>query len=115
MHSAKGNGLTAGNSQPAETHAKNTTNSIAILQADQVRIDAPRLLAVSDVSGADADQGAPDRKAIATQIARLALAGHAVHKGQHGDYTVCKYGMTRYCQDAAELAAFAKLLGVKIS
>lgn len=53
-----------------------------------------------------------DPKAIATLIAQLALAGHAVHKGRHGDYTVCKYGMSRYCQDAAELAAFAKKLGV---
>jgi len=53
-----------------------------------------------------------DQKAIATLIARLALAGHAVHKGKHGDFTVCKYGMSRYCQDAAELEAFAKKLGV---
>ena len=53
-----------------------------------------------------------EQKAIATQIARLALAGHAVHKGQHGDFTVCKYGMTRYCKDFAELQAFAVKLGV---
>jgi hypothetical protein len=52
------------------------------------------------------------QKAIATQIARLALAGHAVHKGQNGDYTVCKYGMTRYCANFAELQAFAVQLGV---
>jgi hypothetical protein len=51
-------------------------------------------------------------KAVANQIARLALAGHAVHKGQSGDYTVCKYGMTRYCEDFAELQAFARQLGV---
>ena len=51
-------------------------------------------------------------KAVATQIARLALAGHVVHKGQHGDYTVCKYGLTRYCKDFAELQAFAVQLGV---
>lgn len=51
-------------------------------------------------------------KAIATQIARLALAGHAVHKGQNGDYTVCKYGLTRYCKDLSELQAFARQLGV---
>jgi len=55
------------------------------------------------------------KTSIGELIARLALAGHVVHKGQHGDYTVSKYGMTRYCQDAAELAAFAKLLGVKTS
>ena len=55
---------------------------------------------------------AQDGKAIANQIARLALAGHAVHKGQSGDYIVSKYGMTRYCKDFAELAAFARQLGV---
>lgn len=51
-------------------------------------------------------------KEVATQIARLALAGHAVHKGQCGDYLVSKYGMTRYCQDFDELVAFAVKLGV---
>lgn len=52
-------------------------------------------------------------KAIATQIAKLALAGHAVHKGQRGDFIVCKYGLSRYCQDFAELEAFARQLGIK--
>lgn len=55
---------------------------------------------------------AHDGKAIANQIARLALAGHIVHQGGAGDYTVCKYGMTRYCKDFAELQAFARQLGV---
>jgi hypothetical protein len=55
---------------------------------------------------------AHDGKAIADQIARLALAGHVVHKGQSGDYIVSKYGMTRYCRDFAEIAAFARQLGV---
>ena len=55
---------------------------------------------------------ADDDKAIANQIARLALAGHAVQKGQSGDYLVSKYGMSRYCQDFAELQAFAVKLGV---
>lgn len=72
----------------------------------------------TDTNGADfrtdgAIQQAPDSKAIATQIARLALAGHAVHKGQSGDFLVCKYGLSRYCQDFAELQAFARQLGVK--
>jgi hypothetical protein len=57
-------------------------------------------------------QKATDGKAIATQIARLALAGHTVHKGIHGDFTVCKYGLTRYCANFAELAAFPRQLGV---
>lgn len=51
-------------------------------------------------------------KAIANQIARLALAGHHVIKGDRGDFTVCKYGLTRYCANFAELAAFARQLGV---
>lgn len=55
---------------------------------------------------------AHDGKAIATQLARLALAGHVVYKGGAGDFTVCKYGMTRYCKDFAELQDFAKQLGV---
>jgi hypothetical protein len=57
-------------------------------------------------------QQAHDTKAIATQLARLALAGHHVIKGERGDYTVCKYGMTRYCANFAELQAFALKLGV---
>lgn len=56
---------------------------------------------------------APDGNAIANQIARLALAGDHVHKGGEGDFIVCKYGMTRYCADITELAAFARQLGVK--
>lgn len=53
-----------------------------------------------------------DSKAVANQIARLALAGHHVIKGNNGDYTVCKYGLTRYCANFAELQAFALKLGV---
>ena len=56
---------------------------------------------------------APDGNVIAHQIARLALAGHTVHKGADGDYLVCKYGLSRWCRDFAELAAFAQQLGVK--
>jgi len=51
-------------------------------------------------------------QAIANQIAVLALAGHTVHKGTEGDYLVCKYGLSRWCKDFAELLAFAKKLGV---
>jgi len=72
----------------------------------------------TNTNGADfrshgATNQAHDGKAIANQIARLALAGHVVNKGQSGDYIVSKYGVTRYCQDFAELAAFAQKLGVK--
>ena len=59
-----------------------------------------------------ASNQAHDGKAIANQVARLALAGHAVHRGQSGDYLVSKYGLTRYCQDFAELQTFARQLGV---
>jgi hypothetical protein len=52
-----------------------------------------------------------DSKAIATQIAHLALAGHHVIKGDRGNYTVCKFGMTRYCKDFAALVAFAWQVG----
>ena len=51
-------------------------------------------------------------KAVATQIAELALAGHAVHKLQCGDFLVCKYGYSHYAQDFEALLAFARKLGV---
>lgn len=54
----------------------------------------------------------PCGKAIATEIARLALAGHTVHKGGSGDFTACKYGMSKWCQDFAELQAFSRKLGL---
>lgn len=57
-------------------------------------------------------QQAPDGKAIANQVARLALAGHAVHRGKDGDFIVCKFGMTRYCANFAELQSFAQKVGV---
>lgn len=56
---------------------------------------------------------AHDSKAIAIQIAHLTLAGHVVYKGQFGDFLVCKYGLSRYCQDLAELQVFARQLGIK--
>ena len=65
---------------------------------------------VDFLTGAALEQ-APNGKAIATEIARLALAGHAVHKGNCGDFTVCKYGMAKYCQDFAELQSFSRKVG----
>lgn len=65
-----------------------------------------------DFLTAAAIEQAPNGKAIATEIARLALAGHAVHKGNCGDFTVCKYGMAKYCQDFTELQAFSRKFGV---
>ena len=51
-------------------------------------------------------------KAIATQIAELALAGHTVHQLQCGDFLVCKWGYSHYAQDFQALQAFAQKLGV---
>lgn len=51
-------------------------------------------------------------KAIATQIAQLAIAGHAVHQLADGGYWVCKYGYTHHAKDFEALQAFARKLGV---
>ena len=51
-------------------------------------------------------------KAIATQIAELAIRGHAVHQLKDGGFLVCKYGHTFEATDFAELQAFARRLGV---
>lgn len=51
-------------------------------------------------------------KVIAAEIARLVRAGHAVHKGSQGDFTVRKYGLSMYCEDFIELQAFSRKLGV---
>ena len=51
-------------------------------------------------------------KQVATAIAQLALAGHAIYKGNCGDFTVCKYSMAKYCQDFTELQAFSRKFGV---
>ena len=56
--------------------------------------------------------GQRQRKAIVTQIAELALAGHAVHELRGGDFLVCKYGYTHHAQDLEALQAFARRLGV---
>jgi hypothetical protein len=55
---------------------------------------------------------APDPKAIASQIAHLAIAGHVVHKLARGGYMVCKYGYTHHASDFAALQRFARRLGV---
>ena len=86
MNATNSNGLTATNSQPAETYLNND-------------LDFPT--------------GARQRKEESTLLARLALAGHVVHRGTCNDYTVCKYGYAQYCQDLAELTAFAIRLGVR--
>jgi hypothetical protein len=47
---------------------------------------------------------APDPKARATQIAHLAIAGHAVHKLADGGYLVCKYGYTHHASRLCSIA-----------
>ena len=56
--------------------------------------------------------GTRHSKAIATQIAELAIRGHAVHQLKGGGFLVCKYGYTFHAIDLAELQAFARRLGV---
>ena len=54
-------------------------------------------------------------KAIATQVAELALAGHTVHKLQCGDFLVCRWGYSQcaqYAQDLDALQDLARKLGV---
>ena len=63
-------------------------------------------------TGAATEQ-ASSVKAIATEIALLAMAGYAVHKGRASDFIVSKYDtMTKYCEDFAELQAFFRRIGV---
>mgnify|MGYP007125384557 CR=1 FL=1 len=66
----------------------------------------------ADFRTGDATGQAPDSKAIATQIARLALAGHAVHQLADGGYLVSKYSYTHNAKDFAALQDFARKLGV---
>ena len=54
-----------------------------------------------------------DSSSVAHLIGRLALAGHVVHHGQTGDFTACKYGLSRYCPDFAALQKFAGIVGVR--
>jgi hypothetical protein len=56
--------------------------------------------------------GTRPSKAIATQVAELAIRGHAVHQLKDGGFLVCKYGHTFHANDIAELQAFARRLGV---
>ena len=87
MHPTTSNGLDAANDQPVKTLTQNT----------------------KDLNSAT---GARRSKEIATLTAKLALAGHAVHQLQCGDFSVCKYGYTFYAQDFDALQGFAERLGV---
>ena len=91
---------------PGGTHMTHYTNGKAPRACDSEGLD------INTSNDLNFATGTRHRKAEATQIAELALAGHAVHKGKCGDYMVCKYGLSRYCQDFDDLQAFARKLGV---
>ena len=52
------------------------------------------------------------RKAISTQIAQLALEGHAVYELADGGFLVSKYGYFHHAPDFEALQVFAHRLGV---
>ena len=56
--------------------------------------------------------GARPGKVIATQVAQLAIRGHAVHPLKDGGFLVCEYGYCYAASDFADLQAFARRLGV---
>lgn len=85
MTTTKGNGLTTPHSHPVKTLTKDHLNCATDTQ---------------------------NRKAEFTLIARLAMAGHAVHKLVDGGYLVCKYGYTHHASDLAAAQSFAVRLGV---
>lgn len=57
-------------------------------------------------------ESTPAGKRLATTIAQLALAGHAVHKLETG-FLVSRWGQTRHCPDFPALVGFARQIGVK--
>jgi len=52
----------------------------------------------------------PDEKQLATIIAKMALAGHEVHRLETG-YAVCRWGMSKFCPTLETLMAFARQVG----
>ena len=87
MYPTTSNGLTTPHSQPAETFT-------------------PKAVSLHYPTGTGLC------KQEATLIAQFALAGHVIHRGRCGDYTVCKFGKSHYCQDLIQLHAYALPLGV---
>ncbi|MDE2417892.1 MAG: hypothetical protein KGN32_08810 [Burkholderiales bacterium] len=87
MHPTNSNGLTATNSQPAETLTQET----------------------NDLDFATCTRPSKDESNLR---ATLTLAGHEVHPLRDGGYLVCKYGYTYHAGDLEGLRAFAVRLGV---
>lgn len=50
-------------------------------------------------------------KAISTQVAELAIRGHAVQQLKDGGYLVCKYRYPYHAKDFDAVQAFARKLG----
>ena len=93
----KGNGPTAGNSQPAKSHTKHAH----ILEATPAQVN------IIDFTE---ERRAKD---TVTLIAQFALAGHTVHRSDTGDFLVCRYGHSRWCENLDALRAFAVRVGVR--
>ena len=74
--------------------------------------EALNIQSVQDHVAAEYATGLRLGKAVVNQITELGQAGHIVHRGQDGDFLVCKYGLSRYCRDFAQLQVFARQLGV---
>ena len=49
-------------------------------------------------------------KEVSTLMAKLALAGHAVHKGLDGGFTVSRWAYSYHCKNLDELRDFATRL-----
>ena len=88
MNHTINNGLTTPHSQPAETFTQDTSNL-------------------------NFATGARNSKAELNQIARFALAGHAVHPLREGGYLVSKWGYVFYAKNIDALHAFAARMGVR--
>jgi hypothetical protein len=57
-------------------------------------------------------QAIDSTKLLATLKARFAMHGHAVMQYCDGDFSVSRWGQTRYCQDIEALVAFGRQIGV---
>jgi len=88
-------------------HHTDTTNEKAPGACDSKGLDT------DTTNDLDFATGTRHSKAIVTQVAQLAIRGHAVHQLQDGGFLVCKYGHTFHAIDFAALQAFARRLGVK--
>ncbi len=53
------------------------------------------------------------QRSVKALKATLEQAGHQVHDGGNDDFTVTRWGMSRYCPDRAALRRFAFVLGVE--